>query len=235
MYTNPLCDRVTGYANVTTRQLLDHLYKTYGRINHHTLATNDQKFREPYNSTDPIEALFNCIELCMDIADSGKTSYTGEQVLSNTINIIYQTGVYELPCKEWHNKTATYKTWNNFKLHFAEAHNELRNTPATATNLGYAGHMNTQSQMEMANYIEDNHKTPDNPTLKSLVDSLKTLTFEIKSLKQNTNKKSTSRSTSLVENGTYCWTHGFFIGASHTSATCRSSKPGHRSEATAYS
>jgi hypothetical protein len=30
----------------------------------------------------------------------------------------------------------------------------------------------------------------------------------------------------------YCWTHGFKIGSTHTSLTCKTQKPGHRKEAT---
>jgi hypothetical protein len=30
----------------------------------------------------------------------------------------------------------------------------------------------------------------------------------------------------------YCWTHGYKVGSTHTSLTCKLPKPGHKSEAT---
>jgi hypothetical protein len=30
----------------------------------------------------------------------------------------------------------------------------------------------------------------------------------------------------------YCWTHGYKVGSTHTSLTCKLSKPGHKTEAT---
>jgi hypothetical protein len=31
---------------------------------------------------------------------------------------------------------------------------------------------------------------------------------------------------------TYCWTHGYKVGKTHTSLTCNTPKPGHKAEAT---
>ena len=41
-----------------------------------------------------------------------------------------------------------------------------------------------------------------------------------------------NRSTRFFNNSNYCWSHGFDIGPSHTSATCRNPKHGHKKEAT---
>jgi hypothetical protein len=30
----------------------------------------------------------------------------------------------------------------------------------------------------------------------------------------------------------YCWTHGYKVGSTHTSLTCKLAKPGHKTEAT---
>lgn len=109
IYLSPQKDRVTGYANVTTRQLLEHMYSTYGKINPQTLAATDIRFRDNYTSSEPIESLFTRIEHCMDIVDTGKAPYSTEQVLENTYNLIFQTGVYELPCEEWNKKGDTEK------------------------------------------------------------------------------------------------------------------------------
>jgi hypothetical protein len=41
MYLRTLSHRITGFANVTTRQMLTHLYTTYGRLTPSDLQAND--------------------------------------------------------------------------------------------------------------------------------------------------------------------------------------------------
>jgi hypothetical protein len=40
MYLQTLSHRVTGFANITTRQMLTHLYTTYGRLSPSDLIDN---------------------------------------------------------------------------------------------------------------------------------------------------------------------------------------------------
>ena len=58
MYLQTLSHRVTGYANVTTRQLLVHLYATYGRLSPSNL---------------PIESFIDQIEDGVALADAAAT------------------------------------------------------------------------------------------------------------------------------------------------------------------
>ena len=43
MFINALCDPHVGYANVTTLQLLTHLYDTYAKITAGDLEENKEK------------------------------------------------------------------------------------------------------------------------------------------------------------------------------------------------
>ena len=66
-YLRGLCNMHTGYVGVTTKQILDHLYKNYGIFTAVDIEDNDTRMREPYNPTFPIETLFHQIE-----RDSGR-------------------------------------------------------------------------------------------------------------------------------------------------------------------
>jgi hypothetical protein len=70
MYLRTLSNRVTGYANVTTRQFLEHLYATYGRLSPSDLIANDIKMKSHYDPTKPIEVFFAQIEDAVALAAS---------------------------------------------------------------------------------------------------------------------------------------------------------------------
>ena len=65
----------TGYVDVTTIKMLDHLYENYGIITVVDIEDNYTRMREPYNPTFPIETLFHQIELAVEYATAGKRPY----------------------------------------------------------------------------------------------------------------------------------------------------------------
>jgi hypothetical protein len=62
LYLCTLNHRITGFANVTTQQMLVQLYTTYGRLTPADVRNNDAAMKQPYNPNEPIETLFNQIE-----------------------------------------------------------------------------------------------------------------------------------------------------------------------------
>ncbi len=81
MFTRALKNRYIGYANVSTKELLAHLFKTYGQINGGDLRKNEEVMNTPYDVNLPIEVLFNQIEDGMDYADAGNHPFTPAQIV----------------------------------------------------------------------------------------------------------------------------------------------------------
>ena len=81
MFTRALKNRYIGYANVTTKELLAHLFTTYGRISGSDLRNNEASMNMPYDVNLPIEVLFDQIEDGLDLADAGSHPYTPEQIV----------------------------------------------------------------------------------------------------------------------------------------------------------
>ena len=50
--------------------------------------------------------------------------YLPAQVVATAYQIVFQTGMFNDDCKVWKRKADAYKTWANFKVHFATAHYE---------------------------------------------------------------------------------------------------------------
>ena len=126
MYLRTLENRHTGFAAVTTRQLIDHLLNTYGNLTPTDLASNDAHFRTAYDPSQPIESLYAQIEDAMDLAATGPTPYTPEQVVANAYSLVFSTGMFPEACREWRRRPVADQPWEYFKSSFAEAHADLR-------------------------------------------------------------------------------------------------------------
>jgi hypothetical protein len=61
----------TGYAMVTTLQILTHMYTTYGKLTLMAMQENDRHFRNPYNPAKPFKMLVQQIEEAQDFAAAG--------------------------------------------------------------------------------------------------------------------------------------------------------------------
>ena len=111
-----------GYLNVSTRDILDHLYAQYARISSADLQDNDITFKSPYDPNMPIETLFDQIKNGIDYAAAGLSPCSPEQVINNAFQLIYATGMFLDDCKTWKWKAAAYKTWDQFKTDFSHSH-----------------------------------------------------------------------------------------------------------------
>jgi hypothetical protein len=126
MFIRCLQTKYLGYLNVSTRQILDHLYAQYAHISASDLQDNDVTFKAPYDPNMPIETLFDQIESGMDYAAAGLSSYRTEQVINNAFQLLYATGMCIDDCKIWKRRDTAYKTWDQFKTDFALSHREFR-------------------------------------------------------------------------------------------------------------
>jgi hypothetical protein len=84
----------TGFANVATCQLIQHLLTMYGNITPTDIAHNGSKIKTAYEPAKPIEALFSQLEDAMDYADAGCNPYTAAQVVANAYSIMLSTGLF---------------------------------------------------------------------------------------------------------------------------------------------
>ena len=133
IFIRSLRHKYVGYGLATTRTILDHLYITYANISSADLQENDAVFCTPYNINQPIETLFDRIEICGDYVAAGNTPYSLEQVLGIAFQLVYQTGLFVDDCKAWKSLPVQQKTWTDFKNFFATANNEWREPQNTTT------------------------------------------------------------------------------------------------------
>ena len=115
-----------GYSGSSTLYLLTHLYETYSVISNADWLANDKRFCEAYSPTVPIEVTWRHIDNAVAYADAGSTPYSSKQVMDNTYQLVFKTGIFAADFWEWNKKSADHKALPHLKVFFVAAHREWR-------------------------------------------------------------------------------------------------------------
>jgi hypothetical protein len=71
MYLDVLNDNMVGFANISARDMLEHLFSTYGNITVVDLEINCEHMRRAWDPQQPVESLFKQIQDCADYYEAG--------------------------------------------------------------------------------------------------------------------------------------------------------------------
>jgi hypothetical protein len=253
-YLNALSDEIVGYANCTSLQLLIHLLTYYAMIATIELTQNYERLNTPYDLNQPIETLFQQIQDARAFAVAGGQPYGAARFFNVAHTLVFNTGLFPDACRAWQSRAIAAKTWAQFKIDFATAHREFRLTNQTAQQSGFhrANMMIEQgrddSMQETAEAIAQLETatssdrgtvatlTTTNAKLANQLEAAHTLLAQLKS--EITTLKSKikpawqgQRLARTTNNDSYCWSHGYQVAKSHTSATCNVRKNGHQEAA----
>ena len=254
MYLKALRNKYVGFTNQTFLSMMAHLYLHYAKITPNDLLLNDKAMKTPYDPNLPIENLFEQITDAVEFASAGKTPYTPLQIENTAYQIIFNTGVFSLDCKEWRKKPAVDKTWPNFQTFWTEKHMDYREEQTQMTGQGYQANNVTHSNQEtidaiacLATATAHDRAAMENLTatnlvlaqeLKSAQDALVVALQKITKLTESVqywkSQKGTSGGTgppTSTEGRTY-YCHSCGCDCPHHSGNCPSPKPGHNKHAT---
>jgi hypothetical protein len=145
MYLDILNENMVGYANISARGMLDHLFETSGNITAVDLEINFEHMRR--------ESLFKQIQDCADYSEAGGVLIGNPQQINVGDATIFATGHFMSACHRWNEKHTIKKTWTQFKSHFAAAHRQHKQmqgeSDATA-GYHYANAAFTHNEYQMA-------------------------------------------------------------------------------------
>jgi hypothetical protein len=155
MYLEILNDNMVGYANISARDMLDHLFETYGNITAVNLEINFEHMRRAWDPQHPVESLFKKIQDCADYSEAGGALIGHPQKINIGYAKIFATGHFMSACRRWNKKHTIEKTWTQFKSHFAAAHRQHNQMQGeSAATAGYysanAAVSHTEDQMAEA-------------------------------------------------------------------------------------
>jgi hypothetical protein len=254
-YLNALSNEIVGYANCTSLDLLTHLLTFYAMISPTELTQNYERLNTPYDPNKLIETLFQQIQDARAFAVAGGQPYGAVMIVNVAYTLVFNTGLFTDACRAWQSRAIAAKTWAQLKIDFATAHREFRLTNQTAQQSGFhsANMMIEQGRddsmqetgepkaqlatatssdwgtvetlttinAKLANQLEAAHAL-----IAKLKSEIATLKIKLKPLWQG------QRSARNTNNNSYCWSHGYQVGKSHTSASFQVRKTGHQEAAT---
>jgi hypothetical protein len=138
MHLDILNDDMVGFANITAREMLEHLFLTYGSITAVDLEHNFEHTRKAWYPQQPVETLFKQIQDCADFSEAEWVTIGHALQINVGYAKIFATCNFMSACHRWNEKEPTNRTWTNFKVHFAAArlqHNQMQGK--SSTNSGY--------------------------------------------------------------------------------------------------
>jgi hypothetical protein len=251
MYLEILNVNMMGYANISARDMLDHLFETYGNITAVDSEINFEHMRRAWDPHQPVETLFKQIQDCADYSEAGGVPIGPSQQINVGYAKVFATGHFMSACRHWNEKPAADKTWTHFKSHFAAAHRQDKQMQGeTAAHAGFhaANAAMTQNEDQMA---EANIGALANLATATaadrgvvaaltqansrLVKQLKETTSELRELKALFHQEWRDKRGPIsfnVSASNYCWTHVYKVDKTHTSLTCNTRNLGHKAEST---
>jgi hypothetical protein len=254
VYLNAHLDEIVGYANCMSLQLLTHLLTYYAMIFPTELTQNYERLTAPYDPNQPIETLFQQIQDARAFAVAGGHTYGAAMIVNVAYTLVFNTGLFPDACRAWQSSAIAGKTWAQFKLDFATAHREFCLTNQTAHQSGFhiANMMIEQGRDEtMQDTVDDiaqlaTSAASDRGTVATLTTTnaklatqleaaqaqIAQLKNEIAALKNKIKPAwQGQRPVKTTTNDSYCWSHGYQVAKSHTSATFNMKKSGHQDAA----
>jgi hypothetical protein len=247
MYLEIFNDNMVGYANISARDMLEHLFDTYGNITAVDLEINFEHMRQAWDPQQPVETLFKQNQDCADYSEAGGLPNGHSQKINVGYAKIFATGNFMSACRRWNEKPSAEKTSTHFKSHFAAAHRQHKQVQGeSAATAGYhsANAAMTQNEDQMA---EDTIGALANLATATAADrgvvaaltqansclakQLEENSSEVRELKallhQERRYKRGPRSFNSYPSN-YCWNHGYKVCKTHTSLTFNTPKPGHK-------
>ena len=92
------------------REILDNLRTKYGTCTPNEKTANNIRFDQPWDPTEPIEALFNHLEECYIFLIMAKPPFTLDQVIDKAIIAIQRTGLASTKPHYWNGKVLMKST-----------------------------------------------------------------------------------------------------------------------------
>jgi hypothetical protein len=150
IYLDILSDNMVGYTNISARDMLDHLFETYGNITAVDLEINFEHMRPSWDPQQPVETLFKQIQDCADYSEAGGVLIGNPKQINVGYAKIFATGHFMSPCHRWNEKPTAEKTWAQLKSHFAAAHRQHKQMQGESA--ATAGYHSANAAVNQTNY-----------------------------------------------------------------------------------
>jgi hypothetical protein len=98
-YHEILNDNMVGYANISARDMSDHLFETYSNITAVDSEVNFEHMHGSWDPNQPVESLFKQIQDCTDYSEAGGVPIGPSQQINVGYAKIFATGQFMSACR----------------------------------------------------------------------------------------------------------------------------------------
>jgi hypothetical protein len=251
MYLDVLNDEMVCFANISARDMLNHLFTIYGNITAVDLENNFEHMHRAWDLQQPVESLFKQIQYCADYSEAGGVLIGHSKQIIVEYAQIFATGHFMSACRRWNEKPLAGKTWAQFKAHFSAdhcQHKQMQGESAATAGYHYANASvgQTEDQMDEATIGALANLATATAADRGVVATLaEANALLVKQLEDNSNElrelKNLIKKEIFEKRGqhslnpspnNYCWNHCYKVSNTHTSLSCNLPKQGHKREAT---
>ena len=126
MYLKGFQNKHSNAIKKPIADIITHLFDNYGRVPEENLLEEDSTLRaKVFDLTEPLILMFHEIEDLQDLANAADLPYTDQEILNLGLTLIKNTNDFKKGITDCIEKT-TGKTWENFKIHFPLAQENLQ-------------------------------------------------------------------------------------------------------------
>jgi hypothetical protein len=113
MYLDILNDDMVVFANISAREMLDHLFMTYGNIASVDLEHTFKQMCRAWDPQQPVESLFKQIQDCADFYEAGGVIIGHPHQINVGYANIFSTGHFMSACRRWNENQTIEKLGHN--------------------------------------------------------------------------------------------------------------------------
>jgi hypothetical protein len=120
-YLEAISDPITGFTNVTPRQLVAHVIDTYGMITRDAIWHNRKALETPWDPDTPISKVFSNGTRCLKFALEGNNPISDMDYVQALVIVFRTCGVLDDAVKDWDKLPGAQQTVANAITHFTAA------------------------------------------------------------------------------------------------------------------
>ena len=125
----------TNKLNHNIPDILHHLFTTYGDVTPSDLRELTLRVENlSYPPSEPVDSIFVEIDDLAAIAEIAGAPITSTQKINMAYIHFQKCHIFKSALNKWDDREPQEKTWDQFKIHFREAHKSLRRTGALTIN-----------------------------------------------------------------------------------------------------
>ena len=162
IYLRALLNRTTGQYATSLRDVLTHLFETYGKITPEQLRAKEQAiYNMPFDISMPVDTVFNAIDDLADLAEHARSAWSHQQMMDLAYMVFAKHPVLQQDLRAWNRTPTLHRTWANMALHFREAQEDLSSLPTAGDTYHQANTMSTMADLVAQRLLDTMPTTPE--------------------------------------------------------------------------